>query len=204
MIAQLFLVSELLVNLDYKLSGVTNLNLDDWVKIAKIVTSVGSVLILAISTWIAYSIWKLQRDLARSSAISLHVEQMRHWNLLVLENTDLQEFESNHHSWGELSRNEVKKMYRFFILLNVLHSQFSAYQIKAIDENVYSSVLKNIANMTYSNSDFIEKNCFNRGYPDSFKNELRKAWEKTKITHNKELKSKWSSFYKVLLKQLER
>ncbi len=104
--------------------------------------------------------------------------------MLVLSDPDLQDFEAKMHPHDDLNRSDVKKMYQYFILLNVQHSRFVSNNSKIIDEHFYIESIKNTSRMTYTDREFIENNCLKRGYPESFANELRGEWKKIGLLNN--------------------
>lgn len=153
------------------------MTLSEWADVARIVSSIGTIVILATSVYIAYRVHRWQRDSAKAQAQSQFSEQMRHFNFLILESEELQALEAKHHPWGKLSCQEVKNMYRYFVLLNVAHSLLAAKNSKNIDEEAFESHMTNFANMMFDEREFIKKHCLPRGYPKVFRQELINRWE---------------------------
>ena len=104
-------------------------------------------------------------------------DDLRAYNLLVLENDFLQDMETNNHRWGKLEKHDVKKMYSYFILFNVSYNLYDAYSNNSIDEDVYKAQLDNTANTTYRERDFILQHVFPRGYKKSFCGEIESRWK---------------------------
>ena len=160
------------------------MELKDWADLARIVTSFASLAVLCFTAYIAWSVKKWQVDAAKSNMSSQTTEHMRQYNMLVLSDPDLQDFEAKMHPHDDLNRSDVKKMYQYFILLNVQHSRFVSNNSKIIDEHFYIESIKNTSRMTYTDREFIENNCLKRGYPESFANELRGEWKKIGLLNN--------------------
>ncbi|MGH1439399.1 MAG: hypothetical protein ACRBBR_04730 [Cellvibrionaceae bacterium] len=114
------------------------MELEDWANIARIITSIASLAVLCFTAYIAWSVKKWQIDAAKSNVSSQTTEHMRQYNMLVLSDPDLQDFEAKTHPFKDLSRNNIKKMYRYFILLNVQHSRFIANRTNRVTEPIGS------------------------------------------------------------------
>jgi uncharacterized membrane protein len=153
------------------------LTLSDWADIARIVTSIASVLVLAASATAAVLVYRWQRKLARIEATRKLNDDNRAYNLLVIENEDLQSLDAQRHRWGQLENSDVKKMFSYFILVNISYNLYEAYLNNAVDKNVYRSQLDNCANTTYLEKDFVLQHVFPRGYKEGFCNEIKERWE---------------------------
>ena len=163
--------------------------------IAKIVTSFASVMVLSASATAAVFIYSWQRKSGRIEATKKLNDDLREYNLLVINNEELQILESESHPWGEkkLTPEEVKKMYFYFILINVSYNLFASYVNSSIDKKVYKAQLDNTANNTSADRRFIEDNVFPRGYAEDFIKEITERWDfieksKSKITKNNKFK----------------
>ena len=154
------------------------MKLEDYAHIATIVSGVSTVILLAISTGVAYFVYRWHRE---SSLVINHrqiQEDLRHYNFLVLENKDLQKLEGQRHRWGKLDEDDVVKMYHYFIMLNISYSAYECMKRKAISKPVYESKINNTANLTFIDREFILQHVFPRGYENGFKKEITDRWRK--------------------------
>jgi hypothetical protein len=149
--------------------------LQNWVNVFQMVGSAGTVAVAVLMY-----IW--QRRSTRALSGTTFAEQMRHYNLLILQDEDMLRFEAERHPFGrgkgaaEFSVDDAKKMYMFFILLNIGHAQYIAHRSGALDDRAYHATMGNSANMTYPDRDFIRTHCFPRGYTPEFRKEYEKRW----------------------------
>ncbi|MEE9337489.1 MAG: hypothetical protein V3U87_05370, partial [Methylococcaceae bacterium] len=143
---------------------------------AKIVTSIGTILILCISVIIAFLLYRWQRESSKIDTVRKLHDDLSSYTRLVLENEDLQELEAKNHRWGALSKEEVVKMYRYFLLFNSSYSVFEARNKNAIRLEMYLSEMNNVANMTYEEREFIKKHVFPRGYENGFRKCILDLW----------------------------
>lgn len=156
-----------------------NFDLEHYANTAKIVTSFASVMVLSVSATTAIYIYLWQRKSARIEATKKLNDDLREYNMLVIKTLELQELEASSHPWGDrkLEISEVKKMYYYFILLNVSYNLYAAYSIDSIDKGVYRAQLDNTANNTCADRNFIEQHVFPRGYKEEFCKELIGRWD---------------------------
>ena len=153
------------------------MTLSEWESIAKIASSVATVLILGVSATVAVFLYLWQRQAARIESIRKMQDNYRYYNQLVLDNPDLLEYERLNHKWGNLSSDEVKKMYRLFIKINMYYSNYDAGLRKAMGKTAWESHLNNLANTTFGDREFIKQHIFPRGYENAFRAEVLKRWE---------------------------
>ena len=154
------------------------MTLEDYANIAKIVTSVGTVFILCISATIAFLLYRWQRESAKIDTIRKLHSDLLAFTQLVLANDDLQEMEAKNHRWGTLTKKEVVKMYRYFILFNSSYHIYEAGSRNAIRSEAYHSELNNVANITYEEREFIKQHVFPRGYENGFRKCIVSLWER--------------------------
>jgi len=153
------------------------MDLETLASISKIVSSIASVLLLGVSVTVGIFVYKWQRESSKISCIQKLHDDLRFYNQLVLENDDLQDMEVKLHRWGTITKDEVKKMYYYFILFNVTYNSYEAANRGAINKLVYESQVNNVANTTYDEREFIKKHVFPRGYENGFRKIILSKWE---------------------------
>lgn len=138
------------------------MTLEEYAHIARIITSFVSVFILAISAVVAISVYRWYREKEKIDTARKLAEDLRHWNELVLANEDLQEIAAATHRWGHLKKEDVIRMYRYFVLFNVAHSLFEANKKKAVGTETYEAQMNNFSNTTFADKVF-NPSCYLRG-----------------------------------------
>jgi hypothetical protein len=152
------------------------MTLEDWANASQILGAVGSI-------GVAVLVYIWQRKATRAQTGATFAEQMRHYNMLVLEDAGLQQFEAERHPYGRemaqgFTAEDAKTMYRFFILLNVVRAMHVAKRSGAIDDLDYNAVIRNTANMTFRDREFIRAHCFPRGYTRAFRDQFEEKWKR--------------------------
>lgn len=125
---------------------------------------------------IAYLVYQWSR---RSHFINAIKEQNNEWqtvNCLVISNDDLLSLERANHPFGDISLQETKKMYFYFLVLNSDYNSWIIMKNRMSDRNLAYARLNNHANMLFNDRHFIERHVFPRGYDEGFCWELRKRW----------------------------
>ena len=104
--------------------------LQDYSHYATIISGITSIILLTVSSIVAIFVYKWNRENGRIETTRKLSEDLRHYNELVLHNEDLQELVSKSHRWGNLEKEGVIKMYRYFILFNIAFSMYEAKKRK--------------------------------------------------------------------------
>lgn len=121
---------------------------------------------------------KWLRQSAKVEARRRLSDALRQYNGLVLGNKDFQQAERDGHPWGTLSEEEVVRMYRHFLKLNLAVDLWEAMRRDAIESHTFHSYFRHSANTTFYDRDFIKKHVLPRGYPQQFRDDLQGLWAK--------------------------
>lgn len=128
---------------------------------------------------VAVLVYIWQKRSTRAQWAATFAEQIRHFNLLVLQDDELQLLEAERHPFRgseKFDESDVRKMYRFFLLLNVAQTMHVASRAGAVDPVSYDALIRNSARMLYADREFIKTHCFVRGYPVRFSEQIEKYW----------------------------
>jgi hypothetical protein len=152
--------------------------------LAQIVSGAFSIVFVGIMAMVAVSVYRWHRQNAKIETTRRISEDMRHYNQLVLASDELQALAIETHRWGTLTKEEVIRMYRYFIYLNISVSAYQARLRSAIDEPDYESVMNNTANITFNDRAFIKQHVLPRGYSKkSEMNSYKDGDELTRTEH---------------------
>ncbi len=147
-----------------------------------------SMLFSALAFFFSIIAYRNTNEWRKADNIRQTHENISQYINLVLNSKDLQdEIAMNHQSVlsritgsetdkTRFGRNDVVKMFRYFILLNIMYSSYEAKRHKLISDYPYETQMKNFAHITFSDRIFIEKHVLARGYPEEFCCELKLRW----------------------------
>jgi len=127
-------------------------------------------------------LYRWQRESSKIDTVRKLHDDLSSYTKLVLENEDLQELEAKNHRGGTLTKGEVVKMYRYFLLFNSSYSIFEAGSRNAIRSEAYHAEMNNVANMTYEEREFIKKHVFPRGYENGFRGCILDLWKQIDLS----------------------
>lgn len=152
------------------------MTLQDYAALAQIITSIVGLFIAtlsAVATWYGYKWIRLNAKIETRRRMS---EALQHYNELILASSDWQKAEESKHPWGTLSQDEVVKMYRYFLLLNMSVDMWEAHLREAVSPCGYNSHMNHLANVTHMDQEFIKRHVLTRGYPLDYREELMRRW----------------------------
>ncbi len=136
-------------------------------------------LVTAFATLVlAFLIYRWTRLLEKNSQAQQMNHDFQEFNKLVISNDELAEIERANHPFGDLSVPDVKKMYFYFLWLNIADNTLRTRDNALIDPELADSRMSNQALVTFSDRNFIEAHVFPRGYENQkICKELRKRWK---------------------------
>ena len=97
------------------------------------------------------------------------------FNSLLIQDESLIEIERGIHPHGEVSKQDIKRIYYYFLRFNVAYGAFTG--TGEMNSRLAESSLNNEANCTYADQIFIRENVFGRGYNEEFSNEFERRWK---------------------------
>ena len=139
--------------------------------IATIFTAMGT---LAVAFFVYQ--WTRQADTNQTAAQINGAWQA--FNRTVISDPTLLALDASLHPYGALSAEDQRKLYFFFLWLNVADDTLRAQKKGIVDAELAEARLGNQARMTYSEREFLEAHVFPRGYQKTaIVKELRARWE---------------------------
>lgn len=102
------------------------------------------------------------------------------FNQTLVSNDAFVGFERVAHPYGELSEEDVKRLYFYFMRFNVAYSAFIGD--KQLRSKLAESALKNEINVSFKDREFIKRHVFRRGYDSDFAEKFIAGWEKIETT----------------------
>src|SRR4051794_38741782 len=102
------------------------LTLEEWSWVATIVSSAVNIVLVTVSTLVAVYVYRWHRESARIESSRKLQDDLQYFNALVLGNEDLQALAVETHPWGSITKDDVIRMYRHFIWLNIANTMFDA------------------------------------------------------------------------------
>lgn len=151
--------------------------LQEYALVARIVSGISTVVLLAVSASVTVLLYRWHRESSKMESSRKMNEELKTYTQMVLESEDLQELEIKSHRWGKLDKNDVKKMYRYFILFNIAYSCLEARNVNAISKPLYEIKMDHWANVTFDEKGFIKQHVFPRGYGNDLRKEFVKRWK---------------------------
>lgn len=97
------------------------------------------------------------------------------FNQVLVGDDQFIEFESQFHPFGKLTHDEVKKLYYYFMRFNVAYAAFQGRD--HFHRKLASSSLRNEANLTFRDRNFIREHVFGRGYDKGFSDQFEENWK---------------------------
>lgn len=143
----------------------------------QIITMILSILSLAVTSGIAWVIHRWTKR-AEESAASREVRAI--WqsvNAHVITDIDIQDFEINNLLDTQLNRQEIKKVFYYFMQINAGYTAWYAAHKGIITDNHLKEVVDNTASILYKDREFVQTYCLRRGYEAAFVGEIKNKWE---------------------------
>lgn len=149
---------------------------------ASIVTAIATAII-------AYRvfIWSKSTEIANQSRQTNN--EWQSFNQMVLEDNELLQLEADLHPYGKLDRSGAKKMYFYFMWVNLADNTLRARKLGRIDDDLAEERLRNQALVTYLDRGFIEQHVFSRGYQRDVCREFRERWQELDTKEHLEFRS---------------
>lgn len=104
--------------------------------------------------------------------------EMQSYNLTVLGDDRLLEMEAENHPFGEIELEDARKMYRYFLWMNVADNIRRASKAGLLDKNYAEARFTNQARIAFPDREFLEAHVFPRGYEPDLIEAFRKRWSK--------------------------
>ncbi|TPM39366.1 MULTISPECIES: hypothetical protein [unclassified Mesorhizobium] len=127
---------------------------------------IGAVGTIAL-TWLVFRF--SQKQEAQKST-----EDVQNWwqthNSVVLSNPRLLSLEKRLHPFGDLTDEEVRRLYIHFMTLNVCYNAWANRD--QIDRSLSESTIDNSVNRLFLDRDFVVQHVLPRGYPKDFAEEI--------------------------------
>lgn len=145
------------------------MNIEQWGVVAEIIGSLGTVALAIIVIIINRNYEKQKID-----------HDMQHWwhthNSSVLSDPDLLEIEAKLHPYGDITAEDVKRMYLHFMKLNIALNCWSSSSLA--DNEIKEETIHNCVETTFKDKDFVIEHVLRRGYPRDFSEEIKHRYEK--------------------------
>ncbi|MDX1039516.1 hypothetical protein GOL69_19880 [Sinorhizobium medicae] len=125
-----------------------------------------------------------KRELFESTA-QIQTEWQVH-NQIILSDTDLLAMETEMHPFGQITSAETKRMYAYFLKLNLAFNSWVGQSLH-VDEKLATSTINNTINCLYSDRAFIRTHVFPRGYPHGFTQMIEEKWKQIEARGGKPL-----------------
>lgn len=116
------------------------------------------------------------RRRSRNEGTSNFQSSMQIFNQAVLNDDEFIKYDCQLHPFGDLSEQEIKKVYFWFLAFNISYAAAQASKHKSMRSKLAKSSLTNIANLSFGDRNFIEKHVFTRGYDNEFVLGFKKQW----------------------------
>jgi len=146
-----------------------------------VIAILGVVISVNIHTWQKkqtdnlHSWQKQQSKILQTVAANTRIED---FNNLFITIEELQQLELDLQISKHLNnKSDVIKMYTYFKWLNYALNLYISGKADGLDKEFLESRVAVFTKLTFPDQDFIEKNCFHRGYPESFQNFMRENWK---------------------------
>lgn len=150
------------------------MTLSDYADLSTIIASVATVLI---AFWVFLWTKRSERNNQRRQSNN----EMQTYNLAVLQDDKLLQMEADNHPYGDIGLEDARKMYQYFLWINVADSLRKAAENGLLDENVAEARFKNQARIAYPDRAFLETHVFPRGYEPDLIEAFRKHWKVVEI-----------------------
>lgn len=102
--------------------------------------------------------------------------EMQTYNLTVLQDDKLLQMEADNHPYGEIGVEDARKMYRYFVWINIADNMRKSAENNLLDRDLAQSRLDNQARIAFPDRDFLETHVFPRGYEADLVEAFRKRW----------------------------
>ncbi|MEL7184667.1 MAG: hypothetical protein AAGK57_13590, partial [Pseudomonadota bacterium] len=99
-----------------------------------------------------------------SNTISFLFERWSQLNDAILEVEEYQKFEQDMHPHGDLTADDVKKLYFYFNILNKARLSLFMVWNDDVDVKLGNTNLNLVANLLYKDRQFVRDHAFPRGY----------------------------------------
>lgn len=120
-----------------------------------------------------YTFWKQRATQVFSGSRDFN-SSWQTFNQTLINDNQLIDFERELHPCGELSRDQMKRVYFYFMRLNVAYSAYSG--TGELNESLANSALNNEANLSFPDRKFIRTHVFGRGYDKDFADQFEARW----------------------------
>ena len=134
---------------------------------------VGAVATVALA-YVAYAYTKKREAFEATSQVQAEWQQA---NQLALNSRDILAIEIAGHPYGELSQAEARKMYWYFVKLNIAFNSWVGRR-SYIDRETAQSTINTVINSTFNDREFIRIHVLPRGYSRAFAQEIEAGWAK--------------------------
>lgn len=145
------------------------------------VTPVEILTLLFASAALALSIYTFIRQ-RRSQVFSGTKDFNSAWQLFnqtLVGDKEFLAFERELHPHGDLSEEDIKRIYFYFMRFNVAYSAFKGSG--ELSMRLAQSALNNEANLSFHDREFIKKHVFGRGYDRGFADKFIKKWAEIEV-----------------------
>ena len=142
---------------------------------SEVIQDVATVVIAVAAIYIAYIGYSLRERQHHAQTIRFIFEGWGEFNDVILKSEEYREFETKMHPHGDVSANEIRKMYYYFGILNKARTTLFLVWMDDIDIALGNADINLIANLLYRDREFIRTHVFPRGYVH-LPSEIEKRW----------------------------
>jgi hypothetical protein len=136
------------------------------------VAEIASAAATVILAWLVYQFSRKQ-EIDKSTG-DIQKEWQNH-NAVVLGHPELIAMEGKLHPNGQLTDEQVRRMYLHFMTLNVCYNSWANGD--EVDRELAQSTINNSVNRMYSDREFVFAHVLPRGYPLKFTAEIRRRMD---------------------------
>ena len=150
------------------------MSLDSWLSAASDLMNIVGAVATVVLAYFAYAYTRKREAFEATSQVQAEWQQA---NQLALTSPDILAIEIMGHPYGDLTEGEARKMYWYFVKLNVAFNSWVG-RLAHIDRETAQSTIDTVISSTYKDRDFIRKHVLPRGYSKGFVQEVEAGWMK--------------------------
>ena len=172
------------------------------VDIYRVLQIIVSFLGVIVTGALTYFIYKTGKELQKNRNTLELRQAMQTVNINAIKDDNFVAITQSQHPFGELSIEDTRRLYGYFLSYNVVFNLWHAAQQGDADANVAEKIFQNHVFLTYKYRHFCHEHVHTRGYNDHFVSAITRGWEYIAETNGEELDLKpidslgfdWSGF----------
>ncbi|CAN7149055.1 hypothetical protein [Devosia sp. LjRoot3] len=145
-----------------------------WISTISDVMEIVGAIATVVLAYVVYAYTKKREAFEATSQVQT---EWQHANELALTNPEILSIEIAGHPHGELSEADARKMYWYFVKMNIAFNSWVG-RLAYIDQATAQSTIDTVINSTFRDRDFIRTHVLPRGYSKTFAREIEAGWTK--------------------------